>query len=335
MAEYDGLLMRDSLADTGVVPSPGYYYHSPDVIAHAQVADPQTFFAGNYSSNPNQPIQGGSRLNLIYVRAKNLSTAAKSGWFIHAYRANSSLFMTPSIWLGNKLSTASGNDYVTIGTVQPNQVIVGNDNFVLDAIANNLYCLIGVVSATNTPSIPASFSTYSAYVDWVHQNQNVCGNNLTLVRDYPNRSYERNDSFSNPESSAVPVLIKVVASGLAGATTFGLQCAPLNINANQTVSVSNTLTGSGMAPAGFSGTVTTWGTLPTGESQWPVGARLDTTVYVGRDADDELAAKYAEDNSKLGVNFDEHKLFSPEGVLIRVGDVATEIVAQSGYARAP
>lgn len=331
MPVYDGLLMRDSTTDTGVVPSPGYPYYSPDVIAHAQVADPQTFFVSNYSTNPNQPVQLGSHINLIYVRTKNLSTTVKSGWFIHVYRASSSLFMTPSIWLGNKLTTASGNDYVTLGAAQPNQVIVGNDNFILDAITSNLFCLIGVASATQTPSIPASFSSYTAYVDWVRQNQNVCGNNLTLLRSYPNRSYERTDSFSNPESDSVPVLIKVTASGLSGGTTFGLQCAPLKINVSQTVSQGDTLTGSGMAPPHFSGTVTTFGTLPSGETKWPVGARLDTTVYVGREASDELAAKYAEDTSKLGIDFDEHELFSPEGVLIRVGDVATEFVAQSGY----
>ena len=87
MTTYDGLLMRDNLADNGVVPSPGYPYHSPDIISHSQVEKPDTFFKANYDSNPNEAIELGSRTNRIYVRTKNLSTAAKTRWYISVYRS--------------------------------------------------------------------------------------------------------------------------------------------------------------------------------------------------------------------------------------------------------
>ncbi|MBF0175782.1 MAG: hypothetical protein HQL63_02865 [Magnetococcales bacterium] len=60
MPTYDGFLMRDSLSDDGIVPSPGYPYYSPDMIGHAQVADPVSYFTANYATDPNQPLQMGS-----------------------------------------------------------------------------------------------------------------------------------------------------------------------------------------------------------------------------------------------------------------------------------
>jgi len=328
MPFYDGLLMRDSLGDTGVVPSPGYPYYAPDVICHDQVANPQQFFSGNYSGDPSQPVQLGSHTNLLYTRAMNLSTSVKSGWSIHLYRASSSLFLNPSIWRNNVVSTQSGQSSVPLADVQPNAVVVAGEPFILDALASNLFCLIAIASSSPSPSIPSGFSAYADYISWVRQNQNVCGRNLSLVRNFPSRQYERLDTFSNPESTSVPTLFRVSVSGsLPAGTTFGLTCAPLSIATSWNVSQGPVQTASGMTPASFDGTVTTWGSLPAGVSQWPSNATIDTTVYVGVDAEHPAAAAAASFD-ELGIGPDEAADLVPNGQLVRLGNCATAFVTQ-------
>ena len=62
VATYDGLLMRDNLEDTGVVPSPGYPYHSPDIIAHSQVEKPDTFLKLTMIQTLMRPLKLGAGL---------------------------------------------------------------------------------------------------------------------------------------------------------------------------------------------------------------------------------------------------------------------------------
>lgn len=292
MTTFDGFLMRDSLQDTGVVPSPGYPYHSPDLICHAQVADPASFFAANYASDPNQGVQIGSTVNYFYVRAKNLSAATLSNHYVSVYRANASLFMKPSIWKNNKLSTHDGQNYVGLPSTAPGQIAVGDKSFLLDGIASSNFCLIGIASPLQNPNVPDDFSTYEAYVVWVRSNQNICGRNLRTLHDFPNRTYEQLDAFSNPEAQSVPTLFQTTFAGPAPAgSTFGITCAPLGINTTWNISSGPTQTSSAMTPANFSGNVTTWATIPGGT--WPSGASITTVVYVGVGAN-SVAAMYRE-----------------------------------------
>jgi hypothetical protein len=324
----DTLLMRDDLQDTGSAPSHGSYYRSPDVISHPQVTDPQTYFADNYSSNPNQPVQLGSQINPIYVRAKNIGTSTLPQWYVHVYRARSSLFVNTNEWSGNPLQTISGTSYVTMNPASPNSIVVGNDYFVLSGLSSDLFCLIGIASSTTTPTIPPPFSSYSNYVDWVKQNPNVCGNNLTVVRDYPDRQYERTDSFDNPEDHEVGALFwtKVIGNPPAG-LTFGVQCDPLNINAHENVDHSKDLTTSAVVPANFPSTnYMTWGSLPTGTSQWPSGLTIRTEYHVTRDPGDEIAAPYAQSWEQLPIKPIDMPGLPEGGYLILVGTCTTEFI---------
>jgi hypothetical protein len=320
---YDGFLMRDALNDNGVIPSPGYPYYSPDVIAHAQVADPNTFFSQNWGNDPSQAIELGSRLNPVYVRAKNLSTSPLSNYYISVFRASPALFLTPSLWKSNPLTTTSGNTFVALPTVvQPGAVGVGQDCFMLDAIASNLFCMVGIASPTQQPALPPDFSSYSAYLQWVSNNQNVCGRNLNLVRDYANRSFQRLDSFSNPSpTDTVPTLFQVTVTGnLPAATQFGLTCAPLGISTSWTYSTPVQTT-SGRTPPSFNGTVETWATLP-GSAQWPAGASINTEVFVGVQADDPVAYM-ATPLERLGVAHEDVEGLGATGRLVRLGNCET------------
>ncbi len=326
MATFDGLLMRDTLQDNGVVPSPGYPYHSPDIIVHDQVANPEAYFTNNYSSDPNQPLQAGNPTNFVYVRTKNLSTSTKVGYYIHVYRANSSLFLNTGVWKNNKLTTRTGNDYIQLGSVAPEAIGVGSDRFILNAQQGN-YCVIGIASEQQEPTIPGNFPTYNAYITWVRTNQNVCGRNLSIIRDYPNRSYSRLDTFTNPESSAQLVAFKTKASNnLPVGTSFGVQCAPAGVDKHQVITNNNAsriLAVAGMAPANFDGTVTSYATLPSGRT-WPPNSRLTTEAYVGRASQDEVA-RYATDFAVFGTQ--PHELGLPSnGVLVLLGSTGTEFI---------
>ncbi|OEV03898.1 hypothetical protein [Streptomyces oceani] len=324
MTLYDGFLMRNSLNDDGTVPSPGYPYYSPDIIAHSQVDSPGTFFSENYASDPNQPVQLGSRLNPVYVRARNLSENTLSGYFISVFRAKPSLFLRPSEWSGNPLRTDSGATSVALPpAVAPGEVGVGRDHFRINAIDSDLFCCVAMVSPTQHPTIPTDFATYSAYILWARNNQNVCGRNLNLVRDYANRSFERIDTFSNPSTTdEVPTLFQVeVSTELPDGATFGLQCVPLGVSTNWRVGDARKRTASGITPAGFNGTVTTWVRLPAGTT-WPPGASVDTSVWVGMEADDPAAA-FATPLEELGVTREEVVGLPESGRLVRLGNCET------------
>ena len=327
MPVFDGFLMRDTLNDDGTVPSPGYPYYSPDVIGHAQVADPKTFFAGNYSSDPNQPIEKGSAVNYFYVRAKNLSTTTKTGYFITVYRASASLFLNTSIWRNNPLKTQAGNAFVSLDSTPADTIAVGDEPFLLDAITSNNFCLIGMATATSTPTIPPDFTTYDEYISWVRQNQNICGRNLRYERNFPNRDYEQLDEFSNPEATDVPTLFQVTIHGtLPASSTFGLTCAPLGIDTSWNVDDGTVKTSSAMTPAHFDGNVTTWATLSSGS--WPDEVWIETVAYVGV-ASDSVAVQYAEcEWAHLG-GVAPGVLDASRPHLVRLGNCTTRFVTTS------
>lgn len=324
MATYNGFFLRDSLNDTGTVPSPGYPYYSPDVICHQQVSNPQTYFVQNYAQNPNQAAQLGSQTNYIYVRAKNLAATTLSGWSVSVYRSSSSLFLNTNLWSQNPLLTANGKSYSTLNATPSQGIVVGNDVLFLNALSSNLFCLIGIASQKQPPNIPAPFTSYDDYLMWVRMNQNVCGNNLTIAQNYPNQQYSRLDSLSNPENQSVPVLfvISVVGGTLPPGSTFGVTCAPLNVNSSWNISQGPVQTASSMMPAKFSGYVTTWGSLPAGQNTWPNGVTIQNETYIGREAGSPSAI-FATPFEQIGVRPADVEGLATGGVLVLIGSTGT------------
>ncbi|HEU4658174.1 MAG TPA: hypothetical protein VFR97_11640 [Capillimicrobium sp.] len=323
--------MRDTLGDTGVVPSPGYPYSSPDLIGYDPVAPSQVqaFFSSNYDSDVNKPIQLGSRMNPLYVRGKNLATTTKTGQYISVYRANTSLFLTPSRWAPNRLATQSGAGSVALPEMAPGAIGVGPEPFLIDGtVGQGLYCLVGMVTSTPNPVLPPDFASYSDYIAWVRNNQNVCGRNLSVLSSFPARAFERWDTFSNPEENAVPVLFMVTVNGpqgLPSGTTFGITCNPIGVQASWTWNPSSpSQTASSMCPKTWSGTAVTWATLPSG-AVWPRGTTIGTKVYVGRDADDPVAI-YATPWDELPVGPGDVDGVE-DGVLVLLGTVTTQLAA--------
>lgn len=208
----NGLLIRDNLSDTGTIPSPGAIYSSPDLIIHEQVENPLEFFTSNYDKDVNQAMDIHSRINLIYVRVKNISSTPKVA-YIHLFAANASLFLNTSEWKSNKLKTSEGLDYVQTDVIQPGEVGVGKVPFVFNALADHNYCHIGYV--TDTPGdcdIPSDFHNYEEYSEWLHGNPNICMRNFALI-DGPRFLLENSCEFSNPMPSPTTGVFEIQMGG--------------------------------------------------------------------------------------------------------------------------
>lgn len=206
------LLIRDNLSDTGIIPSVGSMYSSPDLIVHEQVENPEMFFSANYDKDVNQAMDIHSRVNLIYVRVKNISATPKIA-YIHLYAANASLFLNSSEWLMDKLKTAEGVDYVQTDVIQPGEVGVGKVPFVFNALSDHNYCHIGYVSDTpGKPDIPGNFSNYEEYSNWLHGNTNICMRNFAKVSG-PRYYLENSCEFSNPKKDKTSGLFEIQLGG--------------------------------------------------------------------------------------------------------------------------
>jgi hypothetical protein len=327
MPQFNGLLMRDSLADTGVVPSPGYFYKSPDIICHSQVADPKTFFKANYDQNPNQPLQKGSHFNRIYSRVKNLSASTISNQYVNVYWCQSSLFMTPRLWKPNRLCTEDCTHYVSVDPVPAGAIMVSNDQLLMDGKEVGHVCLVGIVSLDQDPgpSIPDDFNTSDQFVAWIRENQNICVHNLSKLQSFPNRQWERLDHIENPDSKPALYTIDVTVTGvLPDDTDIGVICEPMGINKHSKYKdlIGGHLFANGYCPAGFKGAVTTLGSLPS-ESAWPEGVKIDTALYHAKQSND-LIAKYAVDWNTFHIKPHQVEGLPENGVLVLLGSCSTE-----------
>ncbi len=298
--EQDGFLMRDSLDDTGVVPSPPLSWASPDLICHQQVSDPQTVFgtAASYASDPNQVASQGSRYNRVYARAKNLGQD-KTGCFISVFQAGPSLFMHPNLWRNHVLQTADGETSLPLESVGPGEIGVCKKPFLLDLIGETHVCLVGVVSKGPNPALPKKFSDPDDYGRWVRKHPNVCSRNIHPVLNYRARNYESLYHFENPYVQKTRYLFVVEIEGtLPPNTELGLVCRPIGLDKSWRLG-DDPQKATSLMVGSFNGAITTWVTLPRDQPHWPNGVAIVTSALVERPLDSPLAKYAQQDRLKL------------------------------------
>lgn len=296
MAIYNYILVRDTLDDTGTVPSPGYPCASPDLICQqTQVTDPQTYFKNNYTSDPNQSIEFGGEPNFVYVRGKNMADNAKSG-YMFVYWSKGSLLLTPSNWIKNQLKVIKPGGvqvpYIEFLNVASQEIRASMDHYTWVPQTREHTCLVGVMSPTSIPNIPSSFADNEAFVSWVRQNQNVCWRNLNIENQHPDPSYVSIYPFGNLDDTQVLMFFQVVVSNnIPIGTTINLKCEPLSINWSQQITTdpqSRTVLRNGNCPSKYEGTVNILAYLPQGKT-WPPGGQIDTTAWIGAMAKHPIA----------------------------------------------
>ena len=289
MPVYNDIYARDALDDIGNIPYAGRTaYYSPDIIPQQQTQQPLAWFTNTWSQGPGLNVISGVN-NYVYVRGKNLATAASSGT-VYLYCTPTSLLVNVSSWSNNPVSTGMGPSATLVNINNNTQIAagaicVGNTPFLLNQIAlpGFNYCLVTRVVTPNNPNpIPVSFSNSSQFVNWVVDNPNVAWRNITIVPSTNNaisqsQNYENLDSTSEtywfvaqgmnfPNQSQV--IIESVTAGNTFRITgyFGPPPGPQSVLTQQTV------------PATFRGVVAVTVIPPTGQTI-PSGATIQIQYY--------------------------------------------------------
>lgn len=326
MPTFDGFLIRDTLNDSGQVPSPGNPFSSPDMICSKQVADPGTFFKNNYDKDPNINYEFGQN-NYVYVRAKNLHSESESGT-MSCYYCKTSLVMHPDQWKDNTLKTYEGVAHTNLPVTEAGEVTVGEKPFIWNPPAvGRSYCMVGMVRTADKPNpIPdnAEVNTWNGFITWVRTNRDVCFRNLTIVNKMPDPTYSQVSFVQNIEDTQVPILVQVIASSeIPAGTKIQLGCDPLWQNPLEyTVEEDKrTVTASAILPADFEGYIDTKAFLPEG-GEWPRGGTIETKLFLGVGAESPLI-QHSVHWALLGTAHCEHDVMAigAAGRLVEIGNV--------------
>ncbi|HEU0055131.1 MAG TPA: hypothetical protein VFQ39_18220 [Longimicrobium sp.] len=295
---YQDVFVRDNFGDTGVIPSTGVPYRSPDIIPYQEQL---LTFTEAISSYPQHDIglpfvQSGT--NNIYVRAINDYPGVESG-SVRLYYSQASLFLQPSQWVNNQVFTAAVTSPPTPGisevpfvnqdgdtSFNPGDILLTQEAFSLASFpSNDHYCFIAVVNTPNTTvTIPTSFTNNAAFVQWVQNTPAVAWRNVTKVPATPG-AVTQTFVFGNSDSAAGEFLFQVEGKHMPANTTVSVTCT------DQGCPISQTLTlqapdglGHQMAsfeqvvPANFSSVITAIATPPAGE-QFDQNAKLHFHEY--------------------------------------------------------
>ena len=202
MATYDDLYLRNTTQDQGTIPRQGALCSSPDIIPWGLdlQKDPK-YFIDHFGEDVGKPLiaNGG---NYLYVRSKNLGTAASTGR-VYLYWAQSSLLLYPSQWKNQKMLTSSGQDYVELKDVGAGQIGVTADAFRWTPAmpgGNFHYCLIGRVSTAKHDNPIDQTEIIQNFAGWVAKNGGIGWRNISVVNaGSPTLTIESNyDQGSEP-----------------------------------------------------------------------------------------------------------------------------------------
>lgn len=280
MANDNTVLIRDSIEDTGKVPTHGSWCDSPDIITHSEVSDPQTFFKNNYKTDVCEKINTASLSNLIYTRAWNMSGGEKQRR-ISVYQSCYSLFLNTDRWNESRLQTIDGRGYAGITFTGDKQVAVGSAPLLLNG-QDPKHCLIAVVSDEGDPVIPPPFSDYGKFVAWVHQNQGVSMRNMYLVDNKQVSGCEYLMDYSNPEPTDVFTMLIVTSENLPDNTEYGISIDLLGFKETRNTSQCKSFAVSPLIPAGFSGFIKGFAYKNT-STAWPKNASVMVEPLVPQD----------------------------------------------------
>lgn len=306
MAQYSDIYARDNFGDTGVYPSTGNPYQSPDIIP-LQSGTMTTATAASTYAGPDQgkPILTPGANN-VYVRVKNLRSSAQTGT-VALYWSPASLLLLPSDWTGNQVLTPNGLSQAPCinraggASLAPNEVGLGNPAFLLQGlpqIQNDHYCLVAVIATPNTTvQIPASFASNAAFSSWVQNNPAVAWRNISLVNNTV-PTIVKNTNFASTSPAGAYFHFRITGRNFPPGSSVQSQCTDQRSPINQTVTLpSPDANGNQIAgfdtylPGNFSSTLVNTITPPTGKNFIP-GSTLTIDYYQYPEAEpDELERK--------------------------------------------
>lgn len=177
-----GVYIRDTVQDTGTVPSTGALWMSPDIIPRQDLeSSPQTAFGQAQWNNNNigQNIESGQD-NYVYIRAFNRGTLADNPT-AHIFWSAPSSFIRPSDWN-------------SLGTLQF-PLIAPGAYFVTDTPAvwarNTIppqghYCFVCYLESPRNPlAIPTAFGSDGEYQAFMADHNTAVWRNANVVNARP------------------------------------------------------------------------------------------------------------------------------------------------------
>jgi len=212
-SQYDDLLCRASLADTGTIPRTPPLEESPDVIpvGTAAVLDPKVYFTGNYGKNVAKPVVA-EEANLIYVRGKNLAPAVQNG-DVYVYWARAEDLDSPSKWQGNQLLTVEGHGSFRLTDVEPGAITVATSAFTWTpdaALEGKSAVLIGVLATNDHPNPVPTLRSPLDFNRWVSKQGGVGAFKTTVVsKPKPDPTVTLSGDFKLAEGGLAEFLVTV------------------------------------------------------------------------------------------------------------------------------
>ncbi|MBI2684668.1 MAG: hypothetical protein HYX27_00015 [Acidobacteria bacterium] len=292
--QYNDIYVRDNFGDTGVIPSQGVPYQSPDIIPYgSNVLSVQTAISTYYSGPDIGQAISVPGLNNIFIRAKNLQQQGTETGSAKLFYAKSSLLMTPNQWTG--VQTAGGSSSVNFvnqsnnPNLNPNDIALGQQAFLLTnlpPVQGDHYCMVAIVTTpNNNPTIPTSFPSNAAFSVWVQNNPAIGWRNISVV---PSGQvlYSSTLQFGNLNATdgsflftitapkghnfAANTTVKIVSTDTRCPINWQGTLPPPDSNGNQIIAFENSI------PAGFQGTLTATATSPSSQP-FPPGAQLSVS----------------------------------------------------------
>ncbi len=321
MPLYDDIYMRDNFGDSGITPSTGVPYQSPDIIPFQTGLLDWSTVTSSYANGPDlgMPIVAPG-LNNIYMRGFNLQPAGTASGVAQLFYAPASLLLLPPQWGSVQTGTGGGSvqfiNQAGSSQLNPNDICLGSEAFVLTNLPpaqNDHYCFIGLVNTARHPiSVPTSFASNAAFAWWVQSNPAVAWRNIAVV-DNPVNQIVSSYVFGSTSSSQAYYHFRVSAPeghNFAAGTEVMVQCTdprapidwsgvlpPPDPNGNQ-------ITGFDAAmPGNFTASLTA--TATSKGAPFPAGARLSVSYYqypssLGDPLEQMVARPYAITREGLG-----------------------------------
>ena len=173
------IYVRDSLSDTGVAPSVGTLYFSPDVITRINlVAAPQTELADMANADLGEPVEIGQD-NYVYVRLQNRGAEAGDVG-IKVYWTDPGSFANPSSW--HLIGTTSA------GNVLPGSMkVAGPITWSAASLPpEGHFCLVTELNDHLDPAPDKSLiTTGEQYVRYISQSNNFAWRNVEVENAIP------------------------------------------------------------------------------------------------------------------------------------------------------
>jgi len=186
MPQWNDLLLRKDLSDSGNYPFQGGWTMSPDIIPNgtAVSADPNAEFGGaaNYGKDQGKQTKEYEQ-NYFYMRTKNLAASAEEG-DLYLYYCPQSLFLFPAVWSDHQLSTIGNKESVHVKTAKTDDIAVTTEPFKYTPTSAEHACLIGRVTTTKNPNpLPknSEITTWDQLGKYLCNHPNMAWRNIDLV----------------------------------------------------------------------------------------------------------------------------------------------------------